>query len=205
MNLSPKASEAREIIAGVVLLLLVLAGLYLLVLGLGGNRLAVTIAGCVIEAGYVGLGWLTGKPAWTEKLVRSAASRVKEWRERRATEAFRQTQAVKAERLTLAYLEERVDELVDLDVPRRLMQLEKAEEARTREEWSKLRDVWRVLILDPNTPEELRAACREWLAKYPETLDFLGQRLANRGVLREKDLVGDEEWERREQHKWRVQ
>jgi len=86
-----------------------------------------------------------------------------------------------------------------------LMQLEKAEVARTREEWSKLRDVWRVLILDPNTPEELRAACREWLAKYPETLDFLGQRLANRGVLREKDLAGDEEWERLEQHKWRVQ
>jgi hypothetical protein len=68
-----------------------------------------------------------------------------------------------------------------------------------------LRDVWRVLVLDPNTPEEVRASCRQWLAKYPETLDFLARRLVDLGLLPQKELVIDEDWERRERYKWRIQ
>jgi len=66
-----------------------------------------------------------------------------------------------------------------------------------------LRDVWRTLLGDPSTPEEVRQASREWLAKYPETLDFLARRLMQMGLLREKELP--ENWEEREIRKHRIQ
>ncbi|MGH9353075.1 MAG: hypothetical protein ACRD2G_13110 [Terriglobia bacterium] len=98
-----------------------------------------------------------------------------------------------------------MNELVELRIAQRLAELERAEKWRNQQEWTELCDVWRTLILDPTTPEELRPSCREWLAQYPETLDFLARRLTQMGLLQEKDLRLDEDWEKREQHKWRVQ
>ncbi|MGH9448564.1 MAG: hypothetical protein ACRD3O_23020, partial [Terriglobia bacterium] len=117
----------------------------------------------------------------------------------------RQRQASRMAAIRLAYVEERLDELVELGIAQRLAELEKAQKWRNQQEWTELRNVWRTLILDPKTPEELRHACREWLAKYPETLDFLVRRLTQMGLLEEKDLLLEEHWEKRARHKWRVQ
>jgi hypothetical protein len=103
----------------------------------------------------------------------------------------------------LHYLEKYADELVRCNVIGRLAELERQEERRTRLEWSELRDVWRKLVGDPATDEELRRACLEWLAKYPETLDYLPQKLKQMGLPQEKELPDD--WEERELKKHRIQ
>ena len=103
----------------------------------------------------------------------------------------------------LQHLEQEVNTLVEFRVGRRLEELERQERWRAQTEYSELRDVWRTLLGDPSTPEEVRQACREWLAKYPETLDFLARRLMQMGLLREKELP--ENWEEREIRKHRIQ
>ena len=103
----------------------------------------------------------------------------------------------------LQHLEQQVSALVDLQVNRRLEELERQERWRTQTEYSELRDVWRILLGDASTPEEVRQACREWLARYPETLDFLARRLVQMGLLWEKELP--ENWEEREIRKHRIQ
>src|SRR5215831_13653910 len=70
----------------------------------------------------------------------------------------------------LQHLEQQVNMLVELGVGRRLEELERQERWRLQAEYSELREVWRTLLGDADTPEEVRQACREWLARYPETL-----------------------------------
>lgn len=123
----------------------------------------------------------------------------------RAEILYRRREAEELELLRLADVERQVKELGSLRIQRRLEELERAEELRSRQEWTELRDVWRVFVLDPNTPEDVRASCLQWLAKYPETLDFLTRRLMNLGLLQEKEVILDEDWEQRERHKWRIQ
>jgi hypothetical protein len=103
----------------------------------------------------------------------------------------------------LQHLEQQVNTLVELGLGRRLEELERQQRWRVQTEYSELRDVWRTVLGDPSTPEEVRQACREWLAKYPETLDFLTRRLMQMGLLREKELP--ENWEEREIRKHRIQ
>lgn len=105
--------------------------------------------------------------------------------------------------MKLHHLEKHVNELVHLGVLHRLGELERREEWRTQKEWLELRDVWRKLVADPATDEELRQACREWLAKYPEFLDFFPKKLREMGLLREKELPDD--WEEREARKNHIQ
>jgi hypothetical protein len=99
-------------------------------------------------------------------------------------------------------LEQEVKTLVEL-VGRRLEELERQERWRMQTEYSELRDVWRTLLGGADTPEEVRQACREWVARYPETLDFLARRLMQMGLLWEKKLP--ENWEEREIRKHRIQ
>ena len=103
----------------------------------------------------------------------------------------------------LQHLEQQVNTLLELEVDRRLEELERQERWRVQTEYSELRGVWRTLLGDPSTPEDVRQACREWLARYPETLDFLARRLMQMGLLREKELP--ENWEEREIRKHRIQ
>ncbi|TAM79617.1 MAG: hypothetical protein EPN47_17600 [Acidobacteria bacterium] len=105
--------------------------------------------------------------------------------------------------MKLHHLEKHVNELVVCNVLGRLADLERQDERRTRVEWSELRDVWRKLVRDPATDEKLRQACLEWLAKYPETLDYLPKKLKEMGLLQEKELPDD--WEERELRKHRIQ
>ena len=105
--------------------------------------------------------------------------------------------------MKLHHLEKHVNELVLCNVLGRLADLERQEERRTRVEWSELRDVWRKPVRDPATDEKLRRACLEWLAKCPETLDFLPKKLKEMGLLQEKELPDD--WEERELRKNRIQ
>jgi hypothetical protein len=205
VKVNPNAMGTRQAVIGGVLVLLVLAGCYFLVLGLRHNGWGLVVGGLLIETGSEGFRWFTGEGTHFGKCMRTVAGWLVGFRERRAEVKYRQRQASATEVLRSAYLEERVNELVNLRIERRLTELERANEFRTRQEWTELRDVWRVLILDPNTPEEVRASCREWLAKYPETLDFLARRLMNLGLLREKELLLDDDWEERERHKWRIQ
>ena len=79
--------------------------------------------------------------------------------------------------MKLRHLEKNVDELVRCNVIGRLWELERQEDRRMHIEWSELHDVWKKLVADPATDEKLRRACLEWLAKYPETLDFLPKQL----------------------------
>jgi hypothetical protein len=205
VRVSPKGGRAIELFAAGVCLLLLLAGCYLLTLGLRGDGWALAVAGILIEAVCLQGGWLIGEDTWVDKCVRAIAANLKRLWYMRAERKYRRRQAAELELLKLADIEQRVDELVNLRIERRLLELERAEEPRTGQEWTELRDVWRVLVLDPNTPEEVRTSCQQWLAKYPETLDFLARRLMNRGLLREKELILDDDWEQREQHKWRIQ
>jgi hypothetical protein len=103
----------------------------------------------------------------------------------------------------LQHLEQEVNTLVEFRVGRRLEELERQERWRVQTEYSELREIWKTLLGDPSTSEEVRQACREWLAKYPETLDFLARRLMQMGLLREKELP--ENWEEREIRKHRIQ
>jgi len=105
--------------------------------------------------------------------------------------------------MKLQQLEQEVKTLVELGVSRRLEELERQERWRIHTEYAELRDVWRTLLGDSDTPEEVRRACREWLARYPETLDFLARRLMQMGLLWEKELP--ENWEDREIRKHRIQ
>lgn len=194
-----------ELIVPAVFLLLLVVGCYLLVLGLRGNDWALAVAGCLIEAVYLQIGWLIGEGTWVDMCVRAVTAQLKQLWYVRAARKYQRKQTEELDLLRLADVEQRVNELVKLGIQRRLEDLERAEELRTRQEWTELRDVWRVLVLDPNTPEEVRASCRQWLAKYPETLDFLARRLMSLGLLPEKELVADEDWERRDRHKWLIQ
>ena len=97
------------------------------------------------------------------------------------------------------HLEQEVNTLVGLGVGRRLEELDKQERWRVQTEYSELRDVWRTLLRDPSTPEEVREACPEWLARYPETLDLLTRRPTQVGLPRKKELPGN--WVVRETHK----
>jgi hypothetical protein len=105
--------------------------------------------------------------------------------------------------MKLHHLEKHVNELVLCNVVGRLAELERQEEWRTRVEWFELRDLWRKLVAHPATDEELRRACREWLAKYPETLNYLPKKLKDMGLVQEKELPDD--WEERELRKHRIQ
>ncbi|HEX5481847.1 MAG TPA: hypothetical protein VFZ08_04400 [Terriglobia bacterium] len=203
MTFSPRVSVAREVIVAGTLVFLLLAGCFLLVEGLRHGGWLFTAGGCLIEAGYTGVQWFMGGRSDVERLFAAARGLIRGWRDRRAEKMARRQQASEFVATRSQYIEARVNELVALQVASRLAELETAEELRSQQEWTELRDVWRVLILDPATPEELRASCREWLAKYPETLDYLARRLTQMGLLAEKVL--DERWEEREQHKWRVQ
>jgi hypothetical protein len=205
VRINSNSTRVTELIVPAVLFLVLLGGCYLLVLGLRGNGWVLTVAGFLIEAVYLQIGWLIGEDTWVDKCIKAITAELKRLRYVRGERKYRRRQAEELELLKLADVEHRVNELVNLGIERRLLELERAEESRTRQEWTELRDVWRVLILDPNTPEEVRASCREWLAKYPETLDFLARRLMNLGLVREKELVLDEDWEERERHKWRIQ
>ena len=101
------------------------------------------------------------------------------------------------------HLEEQVNELAGPGVVCRLADLESREAWRTQQEYLELRDVWKALVRDADTPPEVRRACREWLAKYPETLDFLARLLRDTGLLRERELPDD--WEAQEVRKNRIQ
>jgi hypothetical protein len=204
VKVSPKGGRAIELIAAGVCLFLLLAGCYLLTLSLRGDGWALAVASFLIEAVYLQSGWLIGEGTWATKCIKAVTAELKQLWYVRAERKYRRRQAAELELVKLADVEQRVNDLMNLRIERRLTELERADELRTGQEWTELRDVWRVLILDPNTPEEVRASCREWLAKYPETLDFLARRLMNLGLLREKELVLDEDWEERE-HKWRIQ
>ncbi|HEX5481691.1 MAG TPA: hypothetical protein VFZ08_03595 [Terriglobia bacterium] len=188
-----------------ILVFLLLAGCYLLVMGLRHGGWVFMAGCCLIEAGHAGAQWFTGGRSQIERLFWATKGLITSWRDRRAENKARWRQVCELAAVRRTYLEERVNELVELHVASRLAELERAEELRGKQEWTELRDVWRVLILDPNTSEEVRASCREWLAKYPETLDYLARRLTQLGLLTEKDLVLDERWVARERHKWRVQ
>lgn len=190
--------------AGALVFLLV-GGCFLVVEGLRHGGWLFTAGGCLIEAGYTGVQWFMGGRSDIGKLLSAARGLIRGWRDRRAEKMARCKQDSEFATTRSQYIEARVNELVALQVASRLAELERAEELRSKAEWTELRDVWRVLILDPNTPEELRASCREWLAKYPETLDYLARRLMQMGLVAEKDLILDERWEERARHKWRVQ
>jgi hypothetical protein len=103
----------------------------------------------------------------------------------------------------LQRLEQEVKTLAELGAGRRLEELERQERWRIQTEYSELREVWRTVLGEVNTPEEVRQACHEWLARYPETLDFLARRLMQMGLLWEKELP--ENWEEREIRKHRIQ
>lgn len=184
---------------------LLLAGCYLLVMGLRHGGWFFTAGGCLIEAGYAGVQWFIGGKSDIGRLLSAVRGLIRGWRDRRADKKARCKQDSEFAATRSQYIEARVNELVALQVASRLAALERAEEFRSNQEWTDLRDAWRVLILDPATPEELRASCREWLAKYPETLDYLARRLTQMGLLAQKDLFHDEQWEERARHKWRVQ
>lgn len=188
-----------------MILLLLAAGACLLVLGLrdGGRVLALT--GFLVVGSSLGVLLIIEGDSWIERFFVALTASIGRWRYGWAEANYWRKQAEGMEAMRLTDLEEHVNALVALRLNERLAQLEQAEAWRSQQGWVELREVWRLLILDPKTPDELRDSCREWLAKYPEALEFTARRLEHLGFLKAKDLASDENWERRDQHKWRVQ
>ena len=84
--------------------------------------------------------------------------------------------------------EQSVGTLVELGVAPRLEELKGQERRCKQTEYPELRAVWRAVLIDPNTPEEVRKACLTWLARHPGALDFVAQRLTKTGLLWETEL-----------------
>lgn len=205
MAFSPKAFRARQALARGVIHCLLAAGACLLALGLRDGGWILALTGFLVAGSCLGVLLVIEGESWIERFFVALTGSIGRWRYGRAETKYWRRQAAEAEAVRLSDLEERVNVLVALQLNERLAQLEQAEAWRSQQEWVELREVWRLLILDPKTPDELRDSCREWLAKYPEALEFTARRLEQAGFLKAKDLALDENWERREQHKWRVQ
>lgn len=201
MAFNRRTLRLREAVARALILFLLAAGSCLMVLGLKHHGSMLVIAGVLIVGACLSILLAIERASWIERLVAVVGG----FRYRWAESKYRGKQAEAAMAGAAASLSERLSDLERLRLHERLDALEQAEAWRSQQEWVELRDVWRLLILDPQTPEELRASCREWLAKYPEALDFTARRLEQVGLLQAKDLASDENWERRERHKWRVQ
>jgi hypothetical protein len=161
-------------VVGGAILVLLLGGCCLVMLSLRDGGWVLMVGGCLIEVASMGMNWLTGSNSGVGTLFRA----VKNWLDRRcelrAERKYREIQAWQTAVLRLGHLEERLNELDDLRIEQRLAKLERTAELRTYPQWPELREFWRVLILDPDTPEELRASCREWLAKHPDALVLPG-------------------------------
>ena len=155
-----------------------------------------------------GLSWvyskvISGECQYAEKIFSKLASDPSARNENDIERDARVWGCSKEVALKLRHLDKHISELASSNILGRLAELERQEERRTRIEWSELRDVWRKLVRDPGTDEELRRACLAWLAKYPETLDFLPKYLKQMGLLQERELLDD--WEERELRKHRIQ
>jgi len=203
MRFAPRGRTLAEAMIGGLILVLLLVCCWLLVRN-GSRGILLSCVGL----GLTGLAWaytrfLSG--AWPE--VEALLTRLICWCPRRGQSTIRSNardwECSVAVAVKLRYLEERVNELSRLEIARRLADLENREAWRTQQEWLELRNVWKTLVRDADTSEEVRWACREWLAKYPETLDFLARRLREMGLLQERELPHD--WEEQAVRKNRIQ
>lgn len=203
MRFAPRGRTLGEALVGGLTLLLLLACCVLLV-GSGLWRLLPCCAGLWLTC----LAWvytkvISGEFPEIEGLLSRSVSKPRVRNENDIERDARTWGCSKEVAMRLHHLEKHMNELVTANVLGRLADLERQEERRTRVEWSELRDVWRKLVRDPATDEKLRRACLEWLAKYPETLDFLPKKLKQMELLQEKELPDD--WEERELRKHRIQ
>ena len=187
---------------------------------IGGSILVLLLVCCVllvrsgpwgillssIGLGLTAVAWaytqiISGQWPGVEKLFTSRVCRRRN--ESVAQRDAREWDCSEAVAAKLRCLERQVNELAGAGLGRRLAELESREAWRTQQEYLELRNVWKALVRDADTPEEVRRACREWLAKYPETLDFLARLLRDTGLLRERELPDD--WEAQEVRKNRIQ
>ena len=201
MRFAPRGRTLGEaMIGGMILVLLLVCCVLLIRSGPWGMLLS-----CV-GLGLTAVAWaytrvISGEWPAVEKLF---TSRVCRRRNKSAVQRHaREWDCSEAVAAKLHHLEEQVNELAGPGVVRRLADLESREAWRTQQEYLELRDVWKALVRDADTPPEVRRACREWLVKYPETLDFLARLLRDTGLLRERELPDD--WEAQEVRKNRIQ
>jgi hypothetical protein len=203
MVFAPRGRTLGEaLIGGWTLLLLLVC----CVLAVGGGLWK--LLPCCAGLWFTALAWvyskvISGECQYVEKLISKLASDPSPRNEDDIERDARLWGCSQELALKLRHLDKRVSELASSNILGRLAELERQEERRMRIEWSELREVWRKLVRDPGTDEELRRACLEWLAKYPETLEFLPQKLKQIGLLQEKELPDD--WEERELRKHRIQ
>jgi hypothetical protein len=203
VRVTPKARTRGEALVGGVIFVLLLVCCGALLEG-GPGRVQWCFAGlCLVGAALAYSGFVSGAcpgiDVWLEKVDQWVRRREETPEQRNARHWF----CSKVVARKLQHLEQEVNRLVELSVGRRLEELEKQERWRMQTEYSELRDVWRTLLGDPSTPDGVRQACREWLARYPETLDFLARRLMQMGLLWEKELPDN--WEEQELQKYRIQ
>ena len=201
MRFAPRGRTLGEaVIGGSILVLLVVCCVLLVRSGPWGILLS-----CV-GLGLTAVAWaytqiISGEWPGVEKLF---TSRVCRRRNKSAVQRHaREWDCSEAVAAKLHHLEKQVNEVAGPGMARRLTDLESREAWRTQQEYLELRDVWKVLVRDADTPPEVRRACREWLVKYPETLDFLARLLRDTGLLRERELPDD--WEAQEVRKNRIQ
>jgi hypothetical protein len=203
MVFAPRGRTLGEALIGGLILVLLLVCCVLAV-GSGLWKLLPCCAGLWLTfLGWVYARAISGEFPELEKLVTKWQSKPRLQAENAIERDAREWGCSEEVAMKLHHLEKHVNELVRCNVIGRLWDLERQEERRTRIEWAELRDVWRKLVANPATDENLRRACLEWLAKYPETLDFLPRQLKQMGLLEEKELPDD--WEERELRKHRIQ
>lgn len=203
MGFAPRGRTLGEaLIGGLILLLLLLCCVLLVGSGLWGILLS-GVGLCLTGVAWVYTKVISDEFPEVETLFSKLVSKRPLRNENDIERDARVWGCSQEVAMKLHHLEKYVNELVLCNVLGRLADVERQEEWRTRVEWFELRDLWRKLVADPATDEELRRACREWLAKYPETLDFLPKKLKEMGVLHEKELPDD--WEERELRKHRIQ
>ena len=203
MVFAPRGCTLGEALVGGLILLLLLACCVLLV---GSSPIGILLS--LVGLCLTGLAWvytkvISGECQGVEALLSKLAPKSPARNESGIERDARAWGCSEEVAMKLHHLEKHVAELVRCNVIGRLWELERQEERRMHIEWSELQDVWKKLVADPATDEKLRRACIEWLAKYPETLDFLPRQLKQMGLLQEKELPDD--WEERELRKHRIQ
>jgi hypothetical protein len=191
VRLTPMARTRGEaMVAGVIFVLLLACCGALLEGGPGKGQWC--FAGlCLVGAGLAYSRFASGAWPGIDMLLERVDRWVRRHEETPSQRNARNWRCSEAVAKKLQDLEQQVNTLVELGVGRRLEELERQERWRMQTEYSELRDVWRTLLGDGDTPEEVRQACREWLARYPRDIGLFGAAPDADGAAAGEGITGE--------------
>ena len=148
---------------------------------------------CLAGLGLVGAAlvysqFVSGEWPGTDMFLEKVDQWARHHKETLGQQNSRQWDCCKALARKLHDPEQPVGMLVELGVAPRLEEIKGQQRRCKHTEYPELRAAWRAVLIDPDTPEEVRQAWLTWLARHPGALDFLAQHLTKKGLLWETEL-----------------